>query len=155
MVTLLGSLRKRHGSAKAWSRAARFGVSPTTDCSHTRSISPNEASPAGGPQHPDTLASRYLVAHLLDRLGHTDEALPIARAVAKAYEASPTLGLQHPQTLASRHLVARLLYGLGHTDEALPIARAVAEASPALGPQHPDTLASRDFLADLLVLLRQ
>jgi hypothetical protein len=100
-----------------------------------------------------TFRTQRLKSYILDGLGHTDEALPIARAVADACAASPALGPGHPDTLTSRHLVAQLLDALGHTDEALPIARAVADASaasPALGPGHPDTLARRHLVAQLL-----
>jgi hypothetical protein len=55
------------------------------------------------------LVSRLLVAQILSRLGHNDEALLQARAVAEAMEASAALGPDHPHTLASRHLVAQIL----------------------------------------------
>jgi tetratricopeptide (TPR) repeat protein len=100
-----------------------------------------------------TFSVQLLKAHILDRLGRGDEALPIARAVADAEEASPRLGPSHPKTLASRFLVAQILKRLGRSDEALPIARAVAdaeEANPALGPSHPQTLESRFFIAQIL-----
>src|SRR4051794_1149329 len=40
------------------------------------------AHPDRGPNHPDTLAGRWLVARILSRLGRTAEALPIARQIA-------------------------------------------------------------------------
>ena len=55
------------------------------------------SSPARGPAHPDTLASRALVAQILTALGHHDEALPIVQAVAEAYDAGPALGPAHPR----------------------------------------------------------
>jgi hypothetical protein len=67
-----------------------------------------------------TLRTQLLKAKILSRLGHADEALLIARAVANAYEANPVFGPQHPDTLASRYLVAQLLSELGRIDEALP-----------------------------------
>jgi DNA repair protein RadC len=100
-----------------------------------------------GPAHPSTLSSCCLVALLLDRLGRSDEALRIARAVAEALKKSPSLGPAHPSTLSSRYLVALLLDRLGRSDEALRIARAVFEAmkkSLSLGSAHPSkTLCSR------------
>ena len=67
------------------------------------------AHPDLGPKHPDTLASRYLLAQILDKLGHSEEALPIAQSVADAMTAHPGLGPNHPNTLASRHLLAQIL----------------------------------------------
>lgn len=61
-----------------------------------------------------TFRTQRLKAYILDRLGHTDKALPIARAVADAEEASPALGPEHPSTLSSRYLVAQLLNTLSH-----------------------------------------
>ena len=100
-----------------------------------------------------TFRTQRLKAYILLGLGHSEEALPIARAVADAMEANPALGPSHPETLTSRYLVAGILVRLGHCEEALPIARAVAdaeEASPVLGPSHPSTLASRLLVAQIL-----
>ena len=103
-----------------------------------------------------TFRAQRLKAYILIGLGHSEEALPIARAVADATEANPALGPSHPETLTSRYLVAGILVRLGHTEEALPIARAVAdarEASPVLGPSHPNTLRSRFLVAQILAPL--
>ena len=100
-----------------------------------------------------TFSTQHLKAYIVIGLGHSEEALPIARAVVAAKEASPALGPSHPETLSSRYLVAQILHSLGHSEEALPIARAVAaakEASPALGPSHPQTLVSRSLVAQIL-----
>ena len=102
-----------------------------------------------------TLRAQQLKCQVLLRLGHDDEALPLARATLEAQETIPALGPTHPDTLASRFLVAQILNSLGD-DEALPIARTTLEAretSPALGPTHPDTLASRALVAQILTTL--
>lgn len=56
-----------------------------------------------------TFRTQRLKAYILAGLGHSEEALPIARAVADAQQASPALGPSHPDTLASRVLVAQIL----------------------------------------------
>jgi predicted Zn-dependent protease len=109
------------------------------------------ASPALGPQHPDTLASRYLLAQVLNDLGRTADALPIIEDVA-AKNASPDRGPQHPDTLASRYLLAQVLNDLGRAADALPIIEDVAAkqaASPEFGPQHRGTRASQHLLAQV------
>jgi hypothetical protein len=47
-----------------------------------------------------TQRTMRLKAHILSALGHDDEALPIAQAVAEAMAASTALGPVHPYTLA-------------------------------------------------------
>ena len=37
-----------------------------------------------GPEHPNTLATRYLRAHILNALGNLDDALNVAKAVLEA-----------------------------------------------------------------------
>jgi hypothetical protein len=50
-------------------------------------IAQMEAHPSLGPNHPDTLTGRHLVAQILNWLGRDNEALPITQEVAGAMEA--------------------------------------------------------------------
>jgi hypothetical protein len=63
------------------------------------------AHPDFGPNHPQTLNSRFVVAQILDSLGRGTEALPIAQSVAEANAAHPDRGPNHPDTITSRELV--------------------------------------------------
>ena len=66
-----------------------------------------------------TLRMQQLQAGILDQLGRSHEALPIAQSVTADQAAHPTLGPTR-QTLASRHLVAQILDNLGHDKERFP-----------------------------------
>ncbi|MGO9540975.1 MAG: tetratricopeptide repeat protein [Terriglobales bacterium] len=112
------------------------------------------AHPDLGPNHRETLDSRFLVAQILHRqLGRSGEALPIARSVADANAADLGLGPHHQITLASRYLVAQILNRLGYNVEALVVAQSVLElqiANPGFGPKHRVTLSSRFLVAQIL-----
>jgi hypothetical protein len=109
-----------------------------------------------GPSHPSTLASRHLLAQVLDSLGRYTEARPIIEDVANRQEASPDFGPDHPSTLMTRYVLAQVFNSLGRSAEALPIIEDLSErqqASPEFGPDHPSTLASRYLLAHVLATL--
>jgi len=99
-----------------------------------------------GPDHPDTLTTRFCIADELGELGRHDEAL--ATLVAVADDRTRVLGPDHPSTLVTRHNIAYELGELGHHDEALAAFVAVAvDSTRTLGPDHPHTLFSRENLA--------
>ncbi|CAM5690016.1 non-specific serine/threonine protein kinase OS=Streptomyces tendae OX=1932 GN=GUR47_35780 PE=4 SV=1 [Streptomyces tendae] len=60
-----------------------------------------------GPDHPDTLASRYKAAFALGRTGHAAAALRAYKGVAEAR--IRTLGADHADTLAVRQEMAYTL----------------------------------------------
>ena len=63
-----------------------------------------EREQALGPDHPDTLASRYEIGFTLSRTGHTADALREFGRVAEGR--ARTLGPDHPETLAARQEAA-------------------------------------------------
>ncbi|MER6628913.1 tetratricopeptide repeat protein [Streptomyces sp. NPDC000987] len=99
-----------------------------------------------GPDHPDTLASRYQAAFALSRLGRAAEALRAYRHVATAL--TRALGPDHPDTLAVRQEMAYTLGQLDRHGDAhqvyLPV---LAARERVLGADHPDTLRCRHDLA--------
>ncbi|MFE9452766.1 tetratricopeptide repeat protein [Streptomyces sp. NPDC006739] len=99
-----------------------------------------------GPDHPDTLASRYEVAFTLSRTGRAAEALDGYTEVARAR--ARVLGPDHPDTLAARQETAFVLGRLGRHFEAHQIYTAVLAARQrSIGADHPDTLRCRHNLA--------
>ncbi|MFI1224905.1 MULTISPECIES: tetratricopeptide repeat protein [unclassified Streptomyces] len=120
----------------------------TAPHSHTPVTAGPPAQPGRvlGPDHPDTLASRYETALALSRTGRTEEALAEFARVAEGRERA--LGADHPQTLAARQATARALGRLGRHAEAHQVYEAVlAVRERVMGPDHPDTLRCRHNLA--------
>ena len=102
-----------------------------------------------GPEHPDTLASRNILANALRGEGKYAEAEAEHRAVLKLRE--KVLGPEHPDTLGSRNNLANALDSEGKYAEAEAENRALLKlAEKVLGPEHPDTLGSRNNLANAL-----
>jgi hypothetical protein len=60
-----------------------------------------------GPTAITTLRLRHKEAFLLDRLGHSSKALPIAKETLSKHQQHPDLGPSHPDTLATPYLVAQ------------------------------------------------
>ncbi|TDT38851.1 serine/threonine protein kinase [Streptomyces sp. BK208] len=85
-----------------------------------------------GPDHPDTLVTRYEVAQELGRLDRWQEALATYREVAAAR--ARVLGPRHPDTLAARDDEAHCLEQLGHAGEATELYRRVAVLRGAAAP---------------------
>ncbi|WP_338674829.1 serine/threonine-protein kinase [Streptomyces sp. SCSIO 30461] len=99
-----------------------------------------------GPEHPDTLASRYEVGFTLSRTGRALDALDSFGRVAEGRARS--LGPDHPDTLAARQETAYVLGRLGRHFEAHQVYAAVlASRERTMGPEHPDTLRCRHNLA--------
>ena len=92
---------------------------------------------------------RHTVALTYDALGHTDVALPHARAALEIRR--KLLGDDHPETVESVTVVALLLQYQGNFAEAEPLYRdAIARSRRLLGTDHPDTLHRMFNLASLL-----
>ena len=101
-----------------------------------------------GPDHPSTVASITILAHLLHMVGDYVEAEPLLRRSLDEYEAA--LGPNHPNTLSSINNLAGLLRDKGDLEAAeLLYRRALSERERVLGPGHPHTLHSAGNLAKL------
>ncbi|MCD0448081.1 serine/threonine-protein kinase [Actinocorallia sp. API 0066] len=96
-----------------------------------------------GPEHPDTLSSRNILASALYLAGRGMEAEAVARTVAQSR--ARIFGGEHPRTLRSWLLVAKILYTVGRSAEALPIAQGVArDRSRTFGPENAETQEARN-----------
>ena len=99
-----------------------------------------------GPDHRDTLRSRYDLATDFTNLGRHDEALALDQQTLADRER--VLEPDDPDILRSRLGLATDYAYLGHHDEALALRRqTLADSERVLGPDHPDTLGSRHGLA--------
>ncbi|WP_433077799.1 tetratricopeptide repeat protein [Dactylosporangium sp. CA-052675] len=99
-----------------------------------------------GPDHPDTVTSRYGVAGGCWSTGRFEEAIEYGRSAMLAR--ARMLGPDHPDTVEIASNVAVGLRELGHLDEAIVMTeQALADRSRILGPEHPETLRSRNNLA--------
>jgi tetratricopeptide (TPR) repeat protein len=98
-----------------------------------------------GPEHPDTLLSKYNLADVLFKEGHVHEAEKLQRETLEAQVRA--LGPENPDTLASQSNLARTLIREGHYAEAEKLARDTLEIQlRGLGPQHPDTVITMQQL---------
>ncbi|GAB2810949.1 serine/threonine-protein kinase [Actinocorallia aurea] len=96
-----------------------------------------------GPEHPDTLSSRNILASALYLSGRGQEAEAVARTVAQAR--ARVFGGEHPRTLRSWLLVGKILYTVGRPLEALPIAQGVArDRGRIFGPENAETQEARN-----------
>jgi tetratricopeptide (TPR) repeat protein len=103
-----------------------------------------------GPEHTDTLLSKYNVADVLIKERRFGEAEKMLRETQEAQ--ARTLGAENPDTLASQATLARILTKEGHYQEAEKTARQAYQVQlRTLGPQHADTLNSLQILATALV----
>jgi hypothetical protein len=94
-----------------------------------------------GPDHPSTLATRYLVAYEMSELGDHDGALAEYRDVLATD--LRVLGPDHPSTLTTRNQIAHEMAELGDHDGALAEYRDVLAARlRVLGPEHPSTVSA-------------
>ncbi|MGW7258735.1 tetratricopeptide repeat protein [Streptomyces sp. NPDC054834] len=99
-----------------------------------------------GPDHPDTLASRYELGFTLSRAGRPADALREYTEVARAR--ARVLGADHPDTLAARQETAYVLGQLGrHFDAHQTYTSVLAARERTMGADHPDTLRCRHNLA--------
>ncbi|MFI5916824.1 tetratricopeptide repeat protein [Dactylosporangium sp. NPDC051541] len=99
-----------------------------------------------GPDHPDTVTSRYGVAGGCWSTGRFAEAIVAARAALQAREMR--FGPGHPDTLEIASNIAVGLRELGHHDEAIALTeQTLRYREKILGVEHPETLRSRNNLA--------
>jgi len=103
-----------------------------------------------GPDHTDTLLSKFNIGDILYQEGNLPEAEKFIREVFDAQ--NRVLGPENPDTLASKAELARILIREGKYQEAEEMARQAYEIQVrTLGPQHLDTLNSLQFLATAMV----
>ncbi|GAB3695015.1 hypothetical protein GCM10027589_58860 [Actinocorallia lasiicapitis] len=96
-----------------------------------------------GPEHPDTLSSRNILASALYLAGRAVEAEAVGRTVAQSR--TRIYGQDNPKTLRSWLLVAKILYTVGRAGEALPIAQGVSRDRGRLfGPENAETQEARN-----------
>ena len=99
-----------------------------------------------GPDHPDTLSTRFSIALELSARGEHTSAESELRAVLAVRERM--LGPEHPDTLANRFSIAKEIAARGaHTAAEDEFRVVLAARRQTLGPEHPDTLAARFSLA--------
>ncbi|MDX6429052.1 MAG: hypothetical protein QOE54_1418 [Streptosporangiaceae bacterium] len=99
-----------------------------------------------GPDHPDTLTTRYELAYWRGEAGDfAGAAAALEQLVADRLR---VLGPDHPNTLGTR---ANLAYWRGHAGDpagaAAATAQVLADQLRILGPEHPTTLSTRHNLA--------
>ena len=101
-----------------------------------------------GPDHPDTIASRAGVAHMLSFLGRVDEARPLWRDLVEL--STRHYGAGHETVLDHRRELANTL----EPDAAEPALRVLCEeCEQSLGAGHRVTVGCREDLAASLVAL--
>jgi hypothetical protein len=99
-----------------------------------------------GPEHPDTLTTRYSLAQEMSARGEHTAAEGELRAVLAVRERM--LGPEHPDTLATRFSIAKEIAARGaHTSAEDEFRIVLAARQRTLGPDHPDTLATRFSVA--------
>jgi serine/threonine protein kinase/tetratricopeptide (TPR) repeat protein len=95
-----------------------------------------------GPDHPDTLTSRYALARAYRRAGRLSEAIALHEKTLKLRQAK--FGPDHPDTLQSRTGLAGAYYDARRLSDAISLAEATLKLKEAkFGPDHPDTIKSR------------
>jgi tetratricopeptide (TPR) repeat protein len=110
-----------------------------------------EREHALGPEAPDTLTTRNLLANALRLQDKFAEAETECRAVIQLR--AKVLGPEHPDTLQTRNILAAVLAEQGKYAEAEAENRAVLTIrEKVLGSEHPDTLITRNNLANVLYL---
>jgi serine/threonine protein kinase len=99
-----------------------------------------------GPDLPDTLKSRSLLAEAYLDAGRTAEAITLHEATVKLHESN--LGPDHPETLDSRNTLGAAYLAARRTAEAITLLEATLKLHESkLGPDHHATLESRSNLA--------
>jgi serine/threonine protein kinase/tetratricopeptide (TPR) repeat protein len=99
-----------------------------------------------GPDHPDTLASRAILATVYSNTGRIEQAIAMYEATIKLLQSK--LGPDHHGTLATRVNLASAYFHAGRLEDAFKMYEATIKVLESkLGPDHPDTLTSRDNLA--------
>jgi hypothetical protein len=116
------------------------------------------AAPDLGPDHPQTLVTRSMMAWQLNRLGQHKNALEISKGNWETYLALPDFGPDHAATLSERAQMAENMGYLGQNAEALAIFTEVWEAQvvlPELGRDHSETRVTRSEMGRQMGLLGQ
>ena len=99
-----------------------------------------------GPDHPDTLTSRNILAVWLGDSGRIDEAITAFEGLLA--DQQRVLGPDHPNTLNTRNNLAVWLGKSGRVDEVITAFEGLlADQQRVLGPDHPNTLNTRNNLA--------
>jgi serine/threonine protein kinase len=99
-----------------------------------------------GPEHPDTLASRFALSYVLHVRDYRDperqkQAAALCRRVVDAQRR--VLGLDHPDTIKTLQHLGFILGAAGRPDEALSVFQQTYDAQARLwGPEDPRTLVS-------------
>ena len=99
-----------------------------------------------GPDHPDTLRSRYYIAGWTGESGDAAQALRLFRELLP--DMVRVLGPDHPDTLATRNNIARWTGDSRDVTEALRLSRELQpDQARVLGPDHGETLNTRHNIA--------
>jgi tetratricopeptide (TPR) repeat protein len=99
-----------------------------------------------GPEHPDTLRSRFNLAIGYQELGRHREGVALHEENLRIYER--VLGSEHPDTLEIRNVRALGYHDLGRHREGVALTEETLRIRErVLGPEHPDTLETRNVLA--------
>jgi tetratricopeptide (TPR) repeat protein len=99
-----------------------------------------------GPDHPDTLNTRNILATAYQAAGRSAEAIPLFERDLAGWER--LLGPDHPDTMRSRDNLAAAYRQAGRVADAVPIVEYIlATREKASGADHPSTLAARNNLA--------
>ena len=139
-VHRLTALAERHGAGLELGRDGRWA-----EAGEVHHAVAAEREQLLGPDHPDTLTSRFEAARALGRTGRPDAALSAFEQVAAVR--TRTLGADHPDTLAARHELGIGLGRLGRGTEALTVYRdLVAARTRVHGALDAETLRARHGL---------
>ena len=96
--------------------------------------------------HPETLATRYNIAHWTGEAGDAQEALRLLTELLPDQER--VLGRDHAQTLTTRHNIAHRTGEAGDAPEALRLYRELLpDQERVLGRDHAQTLRTRHNIA--------
>ena len=99
-----------------------------------------------GPDHPDTLRTRGLIASWTGQTGQAREALRLFRELLPDRER--VLGRDHSDMLITRSSIAHWTGEMGQAREALRLFRELLpDRERVLGRDHPDTLTTRNNIA--------
>jgi serine/threonine protein kinase/tetratricopeptide (TPR) repeat protein len=100
-----------------------------------------------GPEHPDTLESRFHLGSAYFAAGQTLEAIALDEETLRLRVSK--LGPGHADTLESRSNLATAYQAAGRNDEAIAMYQETLKLMTAkLGPEHYDTLGCRNNLAN-------
>ena len=119
---------------RTWVFRRRLATSTEKPLPELRQIAAGMAELVGS-EHPETLATRELIATFLFRTGEFEESLREFRSVIEAEKR--VLGAGHPQTLKDMLQFADALRSLNHSDEARKLLSEVHELTSIYGTTFP------------------